>query len=78
MRSKRLSHREVIEQLGDNAELAPALGLTSGAITRWKSRGIPPLYWPKLARLAKLRGIRLSVEDLEAASPDPKLRGCAA
>lgn len=72
------SHRTIIELLGDNRSLAAALGVTHSGVCRWKSRSIPPAYWPAIERLAKLRGVALTVEDIEASSPSPKLRRCAA
>lgn len=77
-----LTHRDIIDQLGGYRAVAAAVGLKHAAVCRWFDRGIPALYWPKLERLAKKQGHALTVEDLEASSPDPKLqlllRQCAA
>lgn len=74
-----LSHRAIIEALGDNRSMAEALGVTNSGVCRWKSRGIPPAYWAAIERLAKVRNVSLRLEDIEAASTSPKLRRlCAA
>jgi hypothetical protein len=79
MRPSRLSHRSILIALGTNAAVGAVLGVNDSTVSYWRSRGIPPVYWPKLTRLAAELGIVLTVEDLEASSPSAKLRRlCAA
>jgi hypothetical protein len=79
MRPSRLSHRSILISLGTNAAVGAALGVNDSTVSYWRSRGIPPVYWPKLARLAAEQGIPLTVEDLEASSPSRVIRRlCAA
>lgn len=75
-----LSHRAVIEQLGGNTVVAEALGLTGGAVCRWKIRGIPARYWPKLVRLARKLDpdATLTIDDLEVAACAAQHGRCAA
>lgn len=69
-----LSHRGIIELLGDNRSVAAAIGVTHSGVCRWKSRGIPPAYWTAIERLARLRKVPLRIADIEASSTSPKLR----
>jgi hypothetical protein len=79
MRPGAHTHRAILDKLGSNPAVGGALGLHDSTVCRWKSRGIPPAYWPALTRLAKLRRIPLTIEDLEAASPSRAIRRrCAA
>jgi hypothetical protein len=81
--ARRLSHREIIEKLGDMTAVATALKLPKrNTVAHWKreDRGIPPVYWPALVRLAQERGLPVTIADLEAGSAHPHLpqRPCAA
>jgi hypothetical protein len=77
--ARRFSHRAIILALGDNTRVGEALDLQAATISYWKKRGIPPVYWPALGRLAVTLGVDITVEDLERSSPSPKLRRrCAA
>lgn len=78
--ARRLSHRSIIKGLGDNTRVAEALDVDDTTVSNWKKRGIPPVYWPALGRLARELGVDITVEDLERTSPSPKLvrRRCAA
>jgi hypothetical protein len=64
----------IIKMLGDNTRVAEALDLKDATVSYWKKRGIPPVYWPALGRLAVAMGVNITVEDLEQSSPSPKLR----
>jgi hypothetical protein len=79
MRPTGLTHRAMLESLGTNAEVGAALGMHTTTVSYWKKRGIPAVYWPALERLAKLRRLPITVEDLESASPARAVRRrCAA
>jgi hypothetical protein len=49
--------------------LARLVGRDFTTISHWKKSGIPPLMWPKMARIAAQHGIATSVERLERTSP---------
>lgn len=70
----RRSHRSIIKSLGDNSRVAEALGIHDTTVSTWKKRGIPPVYWPALGRLAVTLGVAITIEDIERSSPSPKLR----
>lgn len=74
---RRLSHATVVELLGDMTVLARALGIrVPNTVAHWKKpdRGIPPLYWAAIARIAQAQGFRITVEDLECTWPHPRTR----
>lgn len=73
--AKRVDHGALIEQLGGMNGVAKALGVTKpNTIAHWKKpgRGIPPIYWPAIERLARAHGLDISCADLEAGSPHPR------
>ncbi len=57
--------RVLIRRLGGPVEVARLIGVTHGCITNWYRRGIPDGAKWRLLRLARERGIDLTVEDLE-------------
>ena len=70
----RLSHKTIVELVGDRVEIARALGLAENTPAHWKTRGIPPVYWPAIARLAQKRGFDVTVDDMARTSPLPSAR----
>lgn len=77
MGRKGISHRAVIELLGDMTAVANALGLKKpNTVAHWKrpGRGIPSLYWRQIAALAQARGYAVTVADLEHTSPAARAR----
>jgi DNA-binding transcriptional regulator YdaS (Cro superfamily) len=73
----RLSHAMVVELLGGMTVIAPAVGIRKpNTVAHWKKpgRGIPPLYWPAIERMAAAKGWKISCADLEATSPHAVLR----
>lgn len=72
-----LSHRTVVELLGDMTALAKALRISpANSVASWKKpdRGIPPLYWPAICRLARRRGYDITPDDLARTSPSVRVR----
>ena len=66
------SHARILDLLGGRQAVADALGLPNRKIvSHWRhpDRGIPPIYWGAILRLAARRRLRLTWEELEAASP---------
>jgi hypothetical protein len=73
-----LTHRTVVELLGDRIVIARALGMPkANTVAHWKKpgRGIPAIYWPAIERLAQAQGFRITCSDLEATSPHQYLGG---
>lgn len=50
---------QLIDDLGGNAALAKALGLTPNAISNWRKRGIPWKVRPTVARMAAEKAVAL-------------------
>jgi len=67
-----MRHCQIIDELaanlGSQAELARRLGVDDTQVSKWKVRGIPPRYWPKLLLVARAR-MRLSLHDISIGSP---------
>jgi hypothetical protein len=62
-----LTAKQVIHALGGQTVLAEALGAGRSAVGNWISDGIPPRYWPPIARLAAKRADtrHITIEELE-------------
>lgn len=76
-RPRGLSHRTIVELLGDMTAVADALGIKpANNVAHWKKagRGIPPLYWLAISQLARRQGYRITVADLARTSPSPRAR----
>ena len=52
-----MTHSIIIKQLGDTALLARYIGEAPSTVSNWKSRGIPWRWRPRIAAIAKERGI---------------------
>lgn len=63
-----MQHQVIIDELGV-AELAQQFGLARTSVWRWRTRGIPVGYWRRIQRIAKRRGMILSLEHLALGSP---------
>jgi hypothetical protein len=59
---------QLIDDLGGNAALAKALGLTPNAISNWRKRGIPWKVRPTVARMAAEKAVELPVNFWGAAA----------
>jgi len=65
-----MRHDRIIDLLGGNTTLGRLVGRSDSAISRWRINGIPPNYWPELARLArKLKVEDITIESLAAGHP---------
>lgn len=59
---------EIIEALGDTAEVSAATGMSVQAVSNWKLRGIPPGRWLDIHQLAQRLGrADISAEVIKAA-----------
>lgn len=64
-----MQHTEIIEHLGGPYVIARKLRMAPSTVWRWKSKGIPLGYWPRIQRLGKAKGLRLSLEKIALGSP---------
>jgi hypothetical protein len=64
-----MDHSTLLIALGDYRTVARRLGRHHSTISRWKSAGIPPEHWPQIIRLAKRANVRITLDQLAAASP---------
>lgn len=61
----------VLDTLGGNSVVAPALGVDDSTVSTWRRRGIPAGRWPALVRLASDRGASEITFEALAALPKP-------
>jgi hypothetical protein len=64
-----MDHTKLLLALGDYRTVARKLGRHHSTISRWKTAGIPPEHWPQIIRLAKRANVRITLDQLAAASP---------
>lgn len=62
---------QVIEELGGKREVADALALDKSTLSRWCKEPpggtggvIPQRYWPQLLKMARAKGVDISVREL--------------
>ena len=60
-----MDHRTLIEVLG-HRRVANALGVRDNAVSHWKSRGIPPFYWPDIVSMAAEADCPVDIETLRS------------
>jgi DNA-binding transcriptional regulator YdaS (Cro superfamily) len=60
---------DLAERIGTQQKLAGRLGVDDSRLSKWKLVGIPSRHWPALLRIAKRKGMRLTLDQIEAASP---------
>ena len=61
-----MTHAQIIEQLGDTADLAGTLGMPLSTVSVWKARGIPWRHRPRIATMAASKGVLLPADFLMA------------
>lgn len=61
----------IVQRLGGKSEVAAHLNLDRSTLSRWCSPRpigtggmIPQQYWPALTKLARLKGVRISLKEL--------------
>jgi len=62
--------QNIIEALGGVAAVAQALGVRHGAVGNWRRRGWPDAAKWKLLKLARDRGIEVSLDELTNRLPN--------
>lgn len=62
--------KDVIKLFGGTVKVAKALGISHSAVSNWRVTGIPDANKWRLMKIAKERGISLSIEQLEMASSE--------
>jgi integrase len=51
---------EIIEKLGGRRSVSEITGAKPNAITQWRRKGIPPVYWHVLVKAAEERHVPIS------------------
>jgi hypothetical protein len=69
---------DLAESLGSQAELARRIGVDDTQVCKWKDRGIPARYWPRIIAVARARRYPLKLTDIAAGSPLPLAKPRAA
>jgi hypothetical protein len=68
-----MDHSRIIdglaERLGTQVALAERLGVDDTQVCKWKLRGIPARYWPRVLALANGPLFPLTLNDIESGSP---------
>jgi hypothetical protein len=64
-----MDHASIIVRLGGYREVAPHVGRDPTTVCRWQQTGIPAEHWPAILRLARRKRMRLSLDQLQRASP---------
>ena len=65
-----MDHRAILNSLGYYKDIAARLGVHHSTVSRWKSEGIAPEYWPAIFRMARAQRIRgITLEAIEEGSP---------
>jgi hypothetical protein len=65
-----MEHKDILAALGYYREVAARMGVHHSTVSRWKTEGIPPEYWPRVVRMARARKVRgITLEVIEAGSP---------
>jgi hypothetical protein len=65
-----MRHDRIIDLFGGNQIVADLVGKHNSAVSRWRKDGIPPVYWPFLARVARRRRLKdIDMEDFVAGLP---------
>lgn len=64
-----MNHATVIERLGGYRYVARHVERDPTTVCRWQQTGIPAEHWPAILRLARRKGVRLSLDQLQRASP---------
>lgn len=65
-------HAQVLVDLGGKAAVARALGLDPKVVTKWHVRGIPAIYWHRVADLAANAGLPVTVQSLAQSKPSTR------
>ena len=64
-----MDHATIIDRLGGYRQVAERVGRDPTTVFRWQSTGIPAEHWPAILRQARKRRLRLSLTQIERASP---------
>lgn len=64
-----MDHTTIIERLGGYRYVAERVERDPTTVFRWQTTGIPAEHWPAILRLARRRGLRLTLWQIERASP---------
>jgi hypothetical protein len=60
---------DLADRIGSQQKLADKLGVDDSRLSKWKLVGIPSRHWPAFLRIAKQKRMRLTLDQIEAASP---------
>lgn len=67
-----MRHERIIDLFGGNVALGRLVKRSDSAISRWRANGIPPNFWPMIARLSRKKADReITIEDIAAGAPSP-------
>jgi hypothetical protein len=65
-----MRHDRIIDAFGGNTALSLLTGRSDSAISRWRSNGIPPAFWPLILDLAAAQGLNdITIDELRAGLP---------
>ena len=65
-----MRHDRIIDLFGGNTPLSQMTGRSDSAISRWRSNGIPPSFWPLILDLAAAHGLaEVTIDELRAGLP---------
>ena len=65
-----MRHDRIIELFGGNVALGDLIGRSDSAVSRWRTNGIPPNYWPLVAMLSRKHATKeVTIESLAAGPP---------
>lgn len=67
-----MRHDRIIDLLGGNTTLGRLLDRSDSAISRWRTNGIPPNFWPRIVRLAAKLDVDVTFDKLAAGPPSDR------